>query len=761
MPKPITKAEFSSFIKGFITEASPLNFPADASKDEENFDINRDGSRDRRLGIDFEDNYQIRDTGLTSANILTAAISSYKWMNAGGTATNEFAVLQFGANLKFFDVSKTSISKDGYIGAVTLTGADATKTLSYASVDGKLIIAAGTDVIHIITYDNSVLAYSTSRLLVRDLWGLPGNDNNDINTRPSVRTDAHIYNLYNQGWGVPRKNSGGTLADPVAMFFSTFAKYPSNTEVVYTGLQYTSGNPPYERIYTNLYDDQLGLDDQSARGYFIIDALKRGTSRKTEFDANKTKFPSLSQTVSSLPLDTTSGGCSVVADFAGRIFYGGFEGNITDGDANSPVLSSYVLFSQVVKNSNDITKCYQKGDPTSRGVSEILDTDGGFIRISGLKRVYGMVPMSSALFVLADNGIWMIQGGNNYGFAATNYSVSKLSSYSCYNSKSIVTVNDQIYFLGVDGIFSISRNNMGDWTVTNISEKTIQKFYDSIEDSDKRAAIGVYDSSDKKIRWIFNQDSNRTNNNDVLELVVDMSVGALSKNKIKAISGSSPDVVGYILTASFLSGETINNIVIGSNQVLASGENVILTNVTRSSGLQSIKYLVLFGTVGSNVGFTFAQFKNTQFRDWYSADGVGADAKAYILTGPTTVGDSSLEKQIPCVTVHFKRTEDGVTNVGGALYPNKESSCMLRAQWNWADTPKSNQWSPLRQAYRYRKARFIESELDDFDTGFSVVTSKNKLRGMGKSVSVYFETEPDKDCRIIGWNTGFTGNSLP
>jgi hypothetical protein len=53
MVKPVTKAEISSFIKGFITEASPLNFPADASRDEENFELNVNGSRDRRLGIDF------------------------------------------------------------------------------------------------------------------------------------------------------------------------------------------------------------------------------------------------------------------------------------------------------------------------------------------------------------------------------------------------------------------------------------------------------------------------------------------------------------------------------------------------------------------------------------------------------------------------------------------------------------------------------------------------------------------------------------
>lgn len=40
MPKKSIKAEVKSFIKGFITEASALNFPADASAEEQNFELN-------------------------------------------------------------------------------------------------------------------------------------------------------------------------------------------------------------------------------------------------------------------------------------------------------------------------------------------------------------------------------------------------------------------------------------------------------------------------------------------------------------------------------------------------------------------------------------------------------------------------------------------------------------------------------------------------------------------------------------------------
>ena len=56
----------NTFVQGLITEASPLAHPKNASSDEINFKLNRDGSRDRRLGIDFEDGFVLNSTGYTA-----------------------------------------------------------------------------------------------------------------------------------------------------------------------------------------------------------------------------------------------------------------------------------------------------------------------------------------------------------------------------------------------------------------------------------------------------------------------------------------------------------------------------------------------------------------------------------------------------------------------------------------------------------------------------------------------------------------------
>ena len=50
---------FRSFVKGLVTEANQLTFPENASVDEANFVLNRDGSRYRRLGVDYETGYAL------------------------------------------------------------------------------------------------------------------------------------------------------------------------------------------------------------------------------------------------------------------------------------------------------------------------------------------------------------------------------------------------------------------------------------------------------------------------------------------------------------------------------------------------------------------------------------------------------------------------------------------------------------------------------------------------------------------------------
>ena len=48
----IQRKPYVNFIGGLWTESSPLNFPENTSQIEQNFRINPDGTRERRLGLD-------------------------------------------------------------------------------------------------------------------------------------------------------------------------------------------------------------------------------------------------------------------------------------------------------------------------------------------------------------------------------------------------------------------------------------------------------------------------------------------------------------------------------------------------------------------------------------------------------------------------------------------------------------------------------------------------------------------------------------
>ena len=768
MVKPSKRVEVNNFVKGLITEASPLNFPANASLDEENFELNRDGTRDRRLGLDLEPDWEKINTEIYNVDLSVSGKNTFKWYGVEGDLEKDFLVVQVSNILFISDLSSTSLSGDGYIGKITLSLFPTNVNYSFASIEGKLVVAAGTENIVVMSYDAletpSPFLYEYKRLKVRDVWGVEV-VGTEYETDPTFRGDgtvlnmSHVYNLRNQSWGLPRKDKLGVLSDPIPLFQDEILKYPSNSETVWTGLQFqpvASGSDPFERVFPSLYQDSLGVSVGAAKGYFIIDLLRRGSSRSSEYANNATKYPTLFYPSFSAPSDYTAKGASVIAEFAGRVFYSGFGGEVVEGDARSPNLSNFVLYSQLVKSLPDITKCYQEGDPTSRETNDLVDTDGGFVRISEAKTILSMQQLGSELIVIANNGVWSLSGGSDYGFSATNLKVTKISDFGSVSSQSVVRENKRLFFWAEDGIYEVSKNQVGDWTVNNITEQTIQTFYEEIEFASKQSSFGTYDPFDKKIRWTYKDGLMFSSTSVTKELVLDLVLGAFSRNKVYNLAQNNLEVIGVFPGASFSSGEVTETIYVGSDEVVVDVDAVVLLDSVRTSGIQSVRYLVCIKEAFASY-LTYAYYKNTSFRDWEEYDGTGQDAKAFLLTGAITAGDSAVDKQVPYLIMHFKRTEEGVD---ASLQPLKQSGCLMRSQWNWANSAASKKWGATVQTYRYRKPLFVEDEDDPYDNGFDLVTTRNKIRGRGKAFSFYMETEPFKDCRIVGWNISVNGNSV-
>ena len=101
------KAYFQ-FNRGLNTEASLLSFPEGFSTDEQNFDLDINGSRRRRRGLQLESsgsNYTLPASSYSPGDV----VRSFKWENVAGDSSLNFIVVQAGYYLHFYrDLSATS-----------------------------------------------------------------------------------------------------------------------------------------------------------------------------------------------------------------------------------------------------------------------------------------------------------------------------------------------------------------------------------------------------------------------------------------------------------------------------------------------------------------------------------------------------------------------------------------------------------------------------------------------------------------------------
>lgn len=677
MPRNYQPVEFNTFVGGLVTEASPLNFPTNASLDEENFVLNKDGTRSRRLGMQFESGYQVIESSsaLVNGEIVT---SSFKWSNAGGLSTNTIICVQMGNTIDFFKGNAEIVSQNKLY-TYTFAGLTPIEKFSYASVDGKLIVATGQKQICVFQYDttnpNPATAFSVSfkSLLIRDFFGLDDGSwrvGTGISTRPSGDTGNHLYNLRNQGWAVPRPAWGGGDApvDVIQAFVGAAGKYPSNadniTSYIYANTDSSAGSKTIDRFDAQNIASNPPSNTEGPVGYFIIDALDRGNSRKAVITDLASKYPAnspfyTSSIMSALKLDQTNGGPKCVCEYGGRIFYAGFPGEVVEGDIYSPKMNAYVLFSQLVTNEGEINLCYQAADPTDPHSSDLVDTDGGFIRIEGAYGIVGMAVLQSTLFVLAENGVWAVSGGSGGGFTATNYQTSKLTNSGCVSIGSVVVMQDSIFYWGMDGIYAITRNEFGDFKSNNITNKTIKKFYMAIPDASIRKAEGVYDSYDGYVKWLYNNYLGA--DDDPIELNLDVNSGAYFKLRIKPLVGNYPLVVKGIPTDPYRISVNTNQVIdsSGNRVVTSDGSLVTLDSSQQISGLKEIVYL----TLTDDAHYTFSGYTEPFHFDWTDIDGIGLDAYAYLLTGVLSGGDYQRGKQIVYQTTHFGKTETGTSSL--------------------------------------------------------------------------------------------------
>jgi len=807
MPRSNQTGEFNTFVGGLITEASPLTFPENASIDEANFILNRDGSRERRPGFDYEAGLVPFPISYVKSPIGDVVVSVFEWNNVGGVAGKTFIACQ--VHDKVYLIDRTDEALKASSGVKDSLPLDTTSVVprkaSFSSIDGKLIVAYGNSTIKVVSYDSDLDTFSTEdkMLKIRDLFGVadpftfdeggPSEEVRDllspeyINYRPDTTDDLpnHMYNLRNQGWAAPRLRWDdfgvpSRKTDPIEEFRTEVMSglpdadrgLPSNADSVAsylypnTSLDHAVTDKTSERFDNYSAGNQEPPKARAAFGHYIIDLLDRGQSRQVEYgrgcnpdtglytNANPRMTPTsveFETPTVALPTDRTGGGINVAAEFAGRVWYGGFSSEVVDGDNQSPNLASYLFYSQQVQHDSQIGHCYQEGDPTSAEAPDILDTDGGFIRLSGAYNIQAMVNVGSGLLVFAENGIWLVGGSDNGTFNANNQSVSKVTEHGTISVASIVLVDGTLMYWSEDAIYHLKTNQTGGYVAEEVSVN-IRTLYQSISDRAKALCQGIYDPSSKKVRWVYN---NIDNGERTTELVFDIVLGAfylaIIENNlgVSKIPTAPVQVSPYSLTVVGL------NVLAGTNDVVVGTDDVVTDAELLSGGYRSTSYLTLVNSEDvDNTSITFSNYNNVSFKDWGTED-----APAHMLTGYIGTGDNARYKQVPYIYFHLLRTEDGFTDNGDDFIVNNESSCRVQAQWDWTNSPSYGKWGKEFQAYRYKRRYTPEDETDTYDYGTSTIVTKNKLRGRGRVVSLLINSEPEKDMKLLGWSMNISSNT--
>jgi len=755
--------QFNTFVGGLVTEASPLTFPDNASRDERNFELLRNGSRRRRLGFDLEQGYSAQTTTSRIPSSNNLALRFHLWKNVGGVAGREYLVFQVGNTIKFYDASVSPLS-DGLLDTFT-TNSTNDQLVSFTDVDGYLISAGGSQIYRYYINNSGGIDRSTITLKIRDVFGIEAGygsitdygEDAYVSRRPSTAATKHYYNLRNQGWGIPRlRSDNNTVQDPVTFFRSIAGVNPSNADTVVQSL-YANPDISSDRISRrfmprDLISNPINGNMHAPKGYFIINALGRGSSRRSAYvDLHSSnQYPLLDYVSVTFPQDYTQGSATCVATYSGRVFYSGFSGEVVDGDSRSPNLSSYVLFSQLVNNQQDLGKCYQEGDPTSDESPDLVDTDGGFIKLSDAYNINSMVNIGKGLLVLAANGVWYITGGNDYGFTATSYLVNKVTEHGCVSPRSVVLVDGTVMYWSDDGIYHIKPNQYGDLEATNISAQNIQTLYGDIDSKLKLKVSGVYDSYEKKVRWLYDNEAFQART--VKELILDVTLGAFYLFEVaRCTSVYRRPLIPFEVPPYSLS-TVQDNVFHVADQVTNGADNVYVDSQTRISGLREVMYLVIMNNDASgNIQFSFGGYNDTDFVDW-GQTATPVDAEAYMYTGYMSGGEFMLNKQAPYLYCYFERTESGFDTVGSDLVARDASSCKIRALWEWSDNINSGRWGQEFQAYRYNRHYIPETSGSSYDYGQNVIVTKNKLRGKGRVLSLYIRSEAGKDCRLLGWS---------
>lgn len=613
------------------------------------------------------------------------------------------------------------------------------------------------------SYINGSVTAARIPIQIRDFQGIV-ETGIDVTTRPATLTNLHNYNLQNQGWtqgqawnavssdpetaypvgirtwniasgiaavtpgqvinirgSIPGNNSDYCqLSGTVISYIGTLLSV--NVFSVFTtlvGSQFNSWNiSPVNTGYISTWVGALLNYPSNADVWWYFKnasgAFDPGTTQPnvslSAGDAPKGHFllnpfnqdRSAVSGVSGLSTISTSYRPTVGTWFQGRVWYTGVNSS-RDATIDFPFYtwSENIYFSQVnIGTSTKFGNCFQENDPTSDRNFDILPTDGGVIQIQGSGVIYKLFPIQNGMLVFAANGVWFITGSQGIGFAANDYTITKISSVESISSTSFVDVQGLPYFWNEEGIYMVSPQQGGGLSVEPITVSTILDFYNQIPRQSKRYARGAYHPIDYVIEWIYK-------------------------------SADETDLTSRYTFDRILNYNTYNKAFypysVDSTSSQIKGITYVQGPGSQNAFLPTFKFFTTKGVLQS----TISDINNDSYFDW-SSSGTPADYTSYFVTGYRIRGQAIRKYQPQYIQVY-------------SIQDDVASAYKIQGIWDYSNDRNSGRWSSIQ---------YIDNALTRFNTAIR----RHKIRGRGYALQFKISSASGRPFSIIGWSASETVN---
>jgi hypothetical protein len=156
----------------------------------------------------------------------------------------------------------------------------------------------------------------------------------------------------------------------------------------------------------------------------------------------------------------------------------------------------------------------------------------------------------------------------------------------------------------------------------------------------------------------------------------------------------------------------------------------------------NLKFFVVSETSLTVADMCGEQRTSNIYQDWDASE-----TTAYLLMGPDSIDNWQNMRQAPVVHVYSHSTEKAFND---DMTPINEGSIKMQSRWDWADNPRTGEWGTSQQVYRLNRP-FVPERQSTFESGYPILVTRNKVRGRGRAIQLFFSSDYGKDAHLAGY----------